>query len=153
MLAKSLTATCSFLDEECSGSSASNLGDSDDAAKAQKQLEEVKKTLGADSPLVKKAEEAQANLGGAVRAAYGGLLVAVLSLLVMILTFAKKSGPLVIVGGLTILASVVFILISPSYDTGKYGPANARQIAMLYGIPALIGGLCGILADKFRKPA
>lgn len=133
------------------GLTASNLSDADAKEKLVKQIDQIKKMSGADSPMVKKAEAALVNVDGVITAAYGGLLIAVLSLLVFILTFAKKSKPLLVVGALTIVGAIAFILISPSFDTGKYGPANAQQMAMLYGIPALIGAFAGIMADKFRK--
>jgi hypothetical protein len=94
--------------------------------------------------------EAADKLSGYRTSGMGGFLVGISALVMVIVTFMKKTQVIQIVAGVTTLLAIVFIGMSPSFETGELGPAPPRTQAMVYGIAAIVVAICGFLAEKQR---
>lgn len=79
------------------------------------------------------------------------LVAVVLGLAVLVLLFLKKDGLLTPAALIFLAAVVAMILLNPDYKTGIAGPASARALAMVVGIPALLGGILALLAARMRR--
>lgn len=89
-------------------------------------------------------------LAGYRTSGMGGFLVGLSALVMVIVTFMKKTKVVQIVAGVTALLAIVFIAMSPGFETGEMGPASPQKQAMVYGIAALVTAICGFLAEKKR---
>jgi hypothetical protein len=82
---------------------------------------------------------------GAVPAALAGLLA-----IVLLVAMYRGRGVGTFAGALAI-AAVAAVLLNPHYDTGKFGPAPARSIAIFLAGFAIAGALLAFLADRMRQ--
>ena len=78
-------------------------------------------------------------------------LAKLLGLGLAVTTFMKKAKPQSIVVIATIGLAIVFIALSPSFETGPLGKADARTQAMMYGIPGILAALFAFGAEKIRQ--
>jgi len=109
------------------------------------QLEGQEEAPAAVTALVKDAR-------GYKRSGWGGVVVGGLALMLLIVSFVKKPALLTSVAGLTILAAVAFVLLSPSLETvTENGPASPRVQALIYGAAAALAAVCSLGADKVRR--
>ena len=69
----------------------------------------------------------------------------------VVLTFMKKPQPQLIVVGVGVLAALVFIGLSPSFETGSDSGMAPRGQAAVYGIAAIVALLAGLGAEKIRQ--
>jgi hypothetical protein len=120
----------------------------------------------------KKVEAADTQAGGAAKDMYKGLLknagidvsssrltiaglfsalTLLLTLAALVLLFMAKPDKTKIVGLALIVFAVIMIFINPSYNTGPYGPADARTIAMTAGAFAIVGAAGSLLVSRMRQ--
>jgi hypothetical protein len=110
---------------------------------------ELAKTTGSeDSAAVAEAKELFEKLGGYRTSGYGGALVSIMTLLVLGVGFTRQEKAAKIIAGASVLVAVIFLIASPSFDTGMTGPGAPRLQAMLFGIPAILAALFSFLAAK-----
>jgi len=83
-------------------------------------------------------------------AGQGGFIVALLALVMVIVTFTKKTKAIQIVAGITVLMGLVFIGMSPGAEASENGPASPRMQAMVFCIAAMIVAACGFGAEQIR---
>lgn len=123
-----------------------NVGGGDGAKKADQAIEMLEAMPDSD-----KKQELIATLQGYKKSGYGGAVVGILALVMVIVTFMKKEKAVLAVAGATIAAAVLFIILSPSAETGANGPAAPRMQAMVYGISGILAAVFGFLAEKKRQ--
>lgn len=111
---------------------------SEDAAAAAAMIEQL-----GDSEL-------GAQLSGYRTSGIGGFVVGLMSLVMVIVTFMKKTKIINIVAGATAAIAVLFILMCPGFETGEYAAASPQKQAMVYGVAAILVALFGFLAEKKR---
>lgn len=93
-----------------------------------------------------------AKLDGFGTSGIGGLLVALTTTIGVVLTFIKKSQPQLIAVGLGVVVAILFIALSPGFDTTALGGgADPRGQAMVYGVASIIALLAGLGAEKLRQ--
>ncbi len=93
------------------------------------------------------AGEAGAEIAAGPRnSGIGGLVVGLLALVMVVVTFMKKTKPIQIVAGLIVVLAIIFIAISPSGE----GTATPRNQALIYGLAGIVTAICGFLAEKKR---
>jgi hypothetical protein len=63
----------------------------------------------------------------------------------------KKPNISVYAGIILIILSIIMILVNPGYDTGPFGPAPARTLAIIFGIAAVLGAIFSITLAKMRQ--
>jgi hypothetical protein len=76
-------------------------------------------------------------------------LTAVLALVLFILVFVKRGVALTASG--ILLTSIVSVLLNPNFDTGKYGPASPRSIAIALACFGVFGALSAFGAEQIRR--
>lgn len=74
-----------------------------------------------------------------------------LVLVVLVLLFMAKPDKSMIFGVALIVFAAVMIFINPSYETGPYGPADARSIAMIAGIFSIVGAAGSLVVSKLKQ--
>lgn len=78
-------------------------------------------------------------------------LTLLLTLAALVLLFMAKPDKTKIVGLALIVFAVIMIFVNPSYNTGPYGPADARTIAMIAGAFAIVGAAGSLLVSRMRQ--
>lgn len=92
-------------------------------------------------------------LKGFKMSGYAGVAHSLLALLVVIFAFAKKDKLVLVLLLLTIVGAGAFIALSPAFEGGLGGGADARTQAMIIGIAGLVTALCGFGAAKMGAKA
>ncbi len=125
---------------------ASSNGFGEEAEKAEKMVTDLEAQVGKDSPLVK---ETRAIVDGYKISSIGGLVIAGLSILALLVGFTRQKKLALFIMLALIAAAVAFILMSPALDTGD--KANPQMQAMMFGIPGILAGLFSFGATKLAK--
>jgi hypothetical protein len=118
-------------------------------AKAATALMETAEKLAGDTESAE-LDKAVAMLDGAKTSGWGGYIIGVLALLLLVVTFAKKWSAIAAIGGLGIIASIAFVALSPTFEMGSNGGLAPRGQAMVYGIAFIIAALSAMGAEKIR---
>ncbi|MFT5431136.1 MAG: hypothetical protein ACI9OJ_001815 [Myxococcota bacterium] len=119
----------------------------------QKNLHsEEGKALAALAEATKDAKDSKTHTiaAGFQKSGWGGYVVGGLAVLLLVVAFAKKWSAIAAIGGLGILASIAFIILSPSFETGATGGMAPRGQAMVYGIAFVVAALSAMGAEKIR---
>ena len=125
------------------------------AASLQEKVEKLKKLNGGELPADVKAdvEEAANHLPpNPELATYGGYLgwtILALSLLTIVITFAKPDL-LLILTGLIVVATIAAFLVHPQYEFSKYHHTDGKLVSLIAGGFAIAGSLAAFFAK--RKP-
>ena len=123
-----------------------------EGAKKLAEVEKLAETLEGEDNAPAEVMALVKDARGYKRSGWGGAVVGGLALLLLIVTFVKKPTALTAVAGLTVLAAVAFVVLSPSLETaGENGPASPRVQALVYGAAAILAALCSMGADKVRR--
>ncbi len=126
-----------------------NINDASDIEKLTKKNSKLLKLATAlGSKDAKKVTDIQEKTG-ALRIGAGALAVLVLASLALFIMLFMKKGITILTGSVILLA-VLSIFLNPHYETGAYGPASARSVAIAVGIFAIIGALASFGADQLR---
>lgn len=121
---------------------------SEDAKTAAAAMEAAEKLVGdKGGPEI---EKLRTGLEGFKKSGWGGYVVGVLAVLLLIVTFAKKWSAIAAISGLGILASIAFMILSPSFETGSTGGMAPRGQAMVYGVAFIVAALSAMGAEKIR---
>ena len=89
-------------------------------------------------------------LGGYRISGFGGVFVGIMALIMVVVTFMKKTKSIQVVAGTTALSAIAFIAISPGFETARHGAESLQEQAMIYGIFAILVALCGFGAEQMR---
>ena len=108
-----------------------------DSKKITDQIGENEAVLGAvknASPEIQEALELPGKLkkGGIAAGAVAALA------LVVVFSIGSKKSSMTAVAGVLAIAALAMIFLNPSYATGHHGPASARMVAWVAGVPALL---------------
>lgn len=125
---------------------ASSNGFGSEADEVQKMVDDLASIAGDDSAEVKAMQEI---VDGYKTSSTGALLIVLLALVAVIMMFIKNPKGSLIVMGIIIGTALLFIILSPSLDTGD--KADPRTQAMMYGIPGMLCGLMAFGTQKLRK--
>jgi uncharacterized membrane protein YraQ (UPF0718 family) len=126
---------------------ARNISDARSLSSVQNQAEGV---LGEAAKAGIKEVGQAAALGGQLRVgAIPAILAATLAFALLILVFVKK-GVLHLAAGVAV-AGAVAVAFNPQYETGAYGPASARSLAIVLAVLGMLGALCAFGAEQLRR--
>ena len=121
---------------------------SEDAKELDGLVETAESLSGGESN--SKLDELKAMASGVKTSGWGGYIVGGLAVLLLIVGFMKKWSPIMAISVLGILASVAFIILSPSFDMGPNGPLPPRGQAIVYGGAFILAALSAMGAEKLR---
>lgn len=111
------------------------------AQKAQADIEGMQKLAQSSGALAKEYGaqiEAAASAGAKMKLyGYSGMALVALALAVVVLSFAKRFGPLLVVAGLGAAVAVAFVLMFPAET--RDASAMAKTAAIFYVLTALSG--------------
>ena len=131
--------------------------DGSDLAKLETEMDKTSTQTGVGKSIFKEALKQKGLDISASRFTFAGIVTALtflVCLAVFILVFMKKPDISVYAGIGLIIFTIIMILVNPGYDTGPYGPAPARTLAIIIGAAAILGAICSItLAKKRQKMA
>jgi hypothetical protein len=121
-----------------------NFKDADDLAEHSAELEMAKALGIKEAAGLASVTPSKLKLGGAVAG-----LAAMAALALLVMTFAKKA---VVPSALVVFGlCAVAIFTNPHYETGPFGPASARSIAIVFAVLCAAGTLAAFGAEKIRQ--
>jgi drug/metabolite transporter (DMT)-like permease len=128
--------------------------DGSDLAKLEKEMDKASTQSGVGKSVFKEAlKQKGLDISGS-RFTLAGIFTALTFLICLaafILLLMKKPDISVYAGIGLIIFTIIMILVNPGYDTGPYGPAPARTLAIIIGVFAILGAICSIALAKKRQ--
>lgn len=128
--------------------------DGSELAKLETEMDKASTQTGVGKSVFKQALKEKGLDVSASKFTFAGIVTALTFLVciaVFILVFMKKPNISVYAGIGLIIISIIMILVNPGYDTGPFGPAPARTLAIIFGIAAILGAICSMILAKMRQ--
>lgn len=69
----------------------------------------------------------------------------------MLLLGLRKRRALRVLAGVTAASAIGVIIFSPTFEMGLYGPPPPRDLALLFGLPALVASVTAVLLTHRLK--
>ncbi len=100
--------------------------------------------LGQAQSLIRQAE-------GYKTSGVAGVIIALFAAAVLVTVFLKKKLPVMVASLATVLVTLLFTVLAPSFETAKYGPASPRAQVLIFGIAGIIAAAAALGAETIRR--